>query len=173
MNLQALASLLPGVPAPQKAYFRMVAAAHAAEMDETAHTVLYSWRYNPRGEFGALYFSASPECAWREKLKQVHGRPQDLSPQAVGTFEVGLSRCLDLTAAKTLSALGLERERLILPDDFRETQELSRQARRLGFEALHAPSAVGADCVTLAVFKDKLAPPSYCLLKPGSVRPYP
>ncbi len=173
MNLKALPSLLPGVQTPKKAYFRIVAATHAAEMDETAHTVLYSWRYNPRGEFGVLYLSGSPECAWREKLKQVHGRPHDLPAQVVGTFEVGIFKCLDLTNAGVLTPLGLERERLILPGDFQETQELARQARRLGFEVLLAPSAVGADCVTLAVFKDKLAPPSYCLLKPGSVRSYP
>jgi hypothetical protein len=79
-------------------------------------------------------------------------------------FDVKLRRCLDLTSAKVLKALGLTREELVSPDDFTTPQAVSRAARKAGFEALIAPSAIGEDCETLVVFKEKLAPPSYCVL---------
>ena len=151
----------------------MIDARRTVEIDEIAHTVLYSWRYNPKGEFGALYLSSSPECCWREKLKQVQGRSADLPPQAVGRFDSNLSKCLDLTDEACRKALALTVDDLIQPADFATTQNLARQTRRAGFCALIAPSAIGADCRTLVVFKDRLAPPSYCTLTPNSIKPYP
>lgn len=173
MNLSAVAGLLPRAASLKKAYYRMIDARHMAEIDEIAHTVLYSWRYNPKGEFGVLYLSSSPECCWREKLKQVHGRAADLPPQVVGAFEVDLAKCLDLTHAACLTALTVSRDELVQPADFAATQDLARHARRAGFEAIIAPSAIGTDCRTLVVFKDKLVSPSYCVLKPGSIKAYP
>ena len=78
-----------------KTWYRMIDARYTIEIDEIAHTILYSGRYNPRGEFAVLYFSSSPECCWREKLKQVQGRASDLPPQAVGRFDCNLSKCLE------------------------------------------------------------------------------
>lgn len=151
----------------------MIDARYTAEIDEIAQTVLYSWRYNPKGEFGVLYLSSSPECCWREKLKQVHGRSDDLPPQAVGRFDCGLSKCLDLTEEASRGALSVSLDELLRPADFTTTQSLARQARRAGFEAIIAPSAIGADCKTLVVFKDKLVPPSFCTLTAGSIKAYP
>lgn len=151
----------------------MVDARYRSEIDETAHTVLYSWRYNPKGEFGVLYLSSSPDCAWREKLRQVHGRAEDLPPQAVGTFSVDLSRCLDLTNPQSRRQLDLSLETITQPNDFTTTQSLAREARLLGFEAIVAPSAAGEPCHSLVVFKDKLAPPAYCLCNLDSIVPHP
>jgi RES domain-containing protein len=146
---------------------------YASEIDEITHSILYSWRYNPKGEFGVLYLSVSPKCAYREKLKQVSGHEEDLLPQAVGSFRVDLARCLDLTNASFREKLGISREQLTLSFDFSMTQSIAREARNLGFEAIIAPSAIGTDCGTLVVFKDKLSPPSYCILDEKSIRPYP
>lgn len=173
MNLAGLAALLTRGAAADKAFYRMIDARHVAEIDETAQTVLHSWRYNPKGEFGVLYLSSSPECCWKEKLKQVHGRASDLAPQAVGRFDCNLSKCLDLTDAACRKALSVAVDELIQPADFTPTQSLAREARRAGFEAIIAPSAIGVDCKTLIVFKDKLVPPAYCTLTPGSIKPYP
>lgn len=163
MNLAAL-KRLAGVRPPQARWHRMVDARYEDSLDETAQTVLRPWRWNPAGEFAVLYLSASPDCCRREKLRQVGGNPDFLPPQVVGEFAVKLRRCLDLTSPKVLATLRLTREELIAPDDFTKPQAVARAARRLGFEALIAPSAVGPDCATLVVFKDKLAPPSFCIL---------
>lgn len=173
MKLAALPALLPGIAPPTRKYFRMVGAAHAADIDETAHTVLYSWRYNPKGEFAVLSLSSTPECAYREKLKQVGEDPRSLKPQVVATFTLRLARCLDLTDAATRRRLGVSLSQLVGPTDFTVIQALAREARKLGFEAIMAPSAIGDDCHSLVVFKDRLAPPSCCLLVKDSVSPYP
>ncbi len=133
-------------------------------MDETAQTVLRAWRWNPAGEFGVLYLSKSADCCRREKLRQVGGHPDFLPAQIVSEFDAKLRHCLDLTSPKVLKALSLTRAELISPEDFTRPQAVARAARRLGFEAMIAPSAVGLDCATLVVFKDKLAPPSSCVL---------
>lgn len=172
MNLSALKNLLPGAPPPSRTYYRLIDARHASEIDEIAHTILNSWRYNPKGEFGVLYLSTSPECAYREKLKQVHGRKQDLSPQVLGAFEVNLTKCLDLNSPSSLQTLDMSPDQLINPD-FPLTQAIAREARNLGFEAIIAPSAIGEDCRSLIVFKDKLVPPSYCICDKQAVHPYP
>ena len=173
MNLSALKKVLPGISSPFDRYYRMVNNIYASEIDEITHSILFSWRYNPKGEFGVLYLSINPECAYREKLKQVSGHKEDLLPQAVGSFRVKLTKCLDLTNSSFRKKLGISREQLIEPFDFSMTHSIAREARNLGFEAIIAPSAIGDDCSTLVVFKDKLNPPSYCILDEKSVQPYP
>lgn len=172
MNLAGLRNLFPGISSPSKKYYRMVSAHRKEEIDETAHTVLYSWRYNPKGEFAVLYLAKTPECACREKLKQVHGKKENLKPQAVGKFNVKLSKCLDLTNPKNREHLGLSVEDLIDPADFSATQSIAREARQVGFEAIIAPSAIGEDCYTIVIFKDKLQPPSYCICDKASIKTY-
>ena len=173
MNLSALNDLLPGAAPPAELYFRLVGAEYASQMDEIAQTVLRAWRYNPRGEFGVLYLSSSPECAYREKLKQVFGKKGHLKPQVVGRFSVNLSKCLHLTNPDCLATLAVTREQLIDPTDFSVTQGIAREARRIGFEAILAPAAIGEDCHSLVVFKDKLSPPASCICETASIRPYP
>jgi RES domain-containing protein len=163
LNLSALKELLPGGLPPEKIYYRVVNSHYAQEIDEITHTMHYSWRYNPSGEFGVLYLSSSANCAFQEKLRQVNGRKEDLPLQAAGRFRVKLN-CLDLTDRKTLKILEVNPLQLIDRRDFTTTQNISREARKLGFEGIAAPSAIGEECHTLVVFKDKLNPPSYCRL---------
>ena len=144
----------------------MVDARYKDSVDETAQTVLHAWRWNPAGEFAVLYLSKDADCCMREKLRQIGGNPNFLPPQFVGMFDVKLWHCLDLTSPKVLKALGLTREELISPDDFTKPQAVARAARQAGFEALIAPPAIGENCETLVVFKDKIAPPSSCILAP-------
>ncbi len=173
MNLNALKELLPGVPLSDDTYYRLVIASYAPQIDDIAQSILHSWRYNPKGEFGVLYLSMSPDCAYKEKLKQVHNNAQALLPQVIGKFNVRSTRCLDLTQPFFQDALGLSSSQLIDPDDFSVTQSVAREARNLGFEIIIAPSATGNDCKNLVVFRDRLNPPSYCIVDKQSIRPYP
>ncbi len=173
MNLSYLKKVLPGISAPSKRYYRIINAQYANEIEEIAHTVLFSWRYNPKGEFGVLYLSISPECAYREKLKQVNGHKSDLFSQVIGIFQVNLSKCLDLTDSSINQVLKVTIDQLIDPSDFTITQSIAREARKLGFEAIIAPSAVDEECSSLVVFKDKLNPPSSCMYDIQSIYPYP
>lgn len=165
MNLTALAGLMPGKRAPSHNYYRMVNEADASTIDEIGFSLLRGWRYNPKNDFGVLYLSVSPKCAYQEKLKQVGGRQQDLLPQVVGKYNASLNKCLDLSDASVLASLEISVEDLVHPDDYSSPVAISREARRLGFEAIIAPSAIGADCSSLVVYKDKLNPPSYCKLE--------
>lgn len=171
MNLAALPRLLPGVLLERKSCCRLVAKKYAEQMENTAHAVLYEWRYNPKGEFGVLYLSSSSDCAYREKLKQVQDRAEDLPSLAVGFFDLHL-QCLDVTDHDVRTALSIDLASLVHPTDFSVTHPLSREARRTGFDAIIAPSAIGGDCHSLVVFRDMLAPPSYCVLQKQTVRPY-
>lgn len=107
MNLNALKELLPGVSLSDDTYYRLVTASYAPKIDDIAQSILHSWRYNPHGEFGVLYLSMNPDCAYREKLKQVYNDAQSLPPQVVGKFNVMSARCLDLTQPSFQDTLAL------------------------------------------------------------------
>ena len=173
MNLNALKELLPGVSLSDDTYYRLVTASYAPKIDDIAQSILHSWRYNPHGEFGVLYLSMSPDCAYREKLKQVYNDAQSLPPQVVGKFNVMSARCLDLTQPSFQDTLALSPSQLIDLDDFSITQSIAREARNLGFEIIVVPSAIGDDCKNLVVFRDRLNPPSFCIVDKQSIRPYP
>ena len=170
MKLGFIGGLLPGSPSPDRIYFRVVNQAYASTIDDIGPSFIYGGRYNLRNEFGVLYLSSSQDCAVMEKLRQVKGRKDNLLPQIVADFHVKIQKCLDLLSRDTLEILGISREDLVRDSDFSVPQGISREARNVGFEALIAPSAVGES--TLVVFKDKLFPPSFCVLNPKSVKLY-
>jgi hypothetical protein len=169
----ALTNWRPVSPPLATEYYRLVNADYASDIDEIAQTILHSWRYNPKGEFGVLYLSSHPECAYRELLKRVFGKKQNLRPLVVGRFRIQLGKTLDLRDSGCRQALEVTLEQLIDPTDFSVTQSLAREARKNGFEAILAPSAIGEDCHNLVVFKDRLTPPSVCICDVNSIRPYP
>lgn len=145
---------------------------YGSTIDDIGPSFVYGGRYNVRDEFGVLYLSSSPPCAYSERLRQVGGRKGDLLPQVIATFEVKIKKCLNLFEENTRKELGIVLEDLTKDTDFLTPQSVAREARTAGFEALIAPSAVGKECQTLVVFKDRLSPPSYCLLKKGSLKPF-
>ena len=142
-------------------------------MDDIGPSFIYGGRYNIKNEFGVLYLSSSPQCAFSERLRQVKGRKDDLLPQVIATFEVKIQKCLNLFEKNIQRVIGVVWEDLTKDSDFLTPQSIAREARNAGFEALLAPSAVGKECQTLVVFKDRLSPPSYCLPKKGSLKPFP
>ena len=67
-------------------------------------------RFNPRGEFGALYVSLDPETPLRELLREAARVELDilpLLPRTLFALEVKLQRVLDLTDPVVHSSWGL------------------------------------------------------------------
>jgi RES domain-containing protein len=110
-------------------------------------------RYNPPGEFGAVYCSDSPELCLAERISNGgSGR------MAVVPVEVVLKRVLDLTSTSVREALGVPLEDLV-SDGHEVTRRLGVAARASGIEALLAPSARGPGR-NLVLFLDALDPSS-------------
>lgn len=116
-------------------------------------------RFNPAGEFGALYASLERETSIRElhRLAERLRIPmQELLPRTILTLDVHLQRVLDLTDVGVCQAWGLSAEDLT-SDDVGTCQEVGRSAWRAGYEAIRFPSATGTG-TNLAVFLDRLHP---------------
>jgi RES domain-containing protein len=109
-------------------------------------------RYNPPGEFGALYCSDSRELCLREEATHGEGTVH------VMPIEVSLELVLDLADPRLCRALDVAHAELVA-EDHRTTRELGRIAREAGFEALLAPAA-GGPGRNLVVFLNRLAPGS-------------
>lgn len=82
----------------------------------------------------------------------------DLAPRDLVSIEVSLSKVLDLTDKKILEQIGIN-ENEIVGNNISLCLEISRRARRAGFEAILAPSATKKGAV-LVVFPDRLRPAS-------------
>jgi len=164
VNLAAVQTLFPGVEAPRKSYYRVIGKEFAATIDDIGPSFLNGGRFNPKHEFGVLYLSVSPACCNQERARQFPAGTGFFRPFVTARFRVDLRRCLDLTRPEFLEDLAVQRADLLMDNDYVLPQAIAREARRVGFDALIAPSAASDRCQNLVVFKDKLTPPSYCLL---------
>jgi RES domain-containing protein len=115
-------------------------------------------RYNPAGEFGALYTSLGPTTA-REEVrkglqKEVGLRRRKPSPRLY-KLAVQKVRVLDLTDSEVLARLGWQHASLVRTDvrAWENTQELGRAARNAGCEAILAPSAARPGFKNLIIFE--------------------
>lgn len=119
-------------------------------------------RFNPRGEFGALYVSLDSATA-RAELKRRAARtgvaPEDLLPRVLLVVVVELGRVLDLGDPEERARWGLD-EGSLAGDDHRPCQEVGRAARREGYEAILYPSVARPRGTNLVVFLDRLHPGS-------------
>lgn len=143
-----------------KEFFRLVLESDKAEILEIWPSQTHGWRFNPAGEFGALYLSESPSACAKEVGRHI----PDVSafkdrPRVLGTIGVYLQKCLDLTDIAVLSALGVT-EDSVLEDDSAVAITVAREARRAGFEGVLYHSVVNPNFVNLALFKDCLLPRS-------------
>ena len=117
---------------------------------------LYGGRYNPKGEFGALYCGETPAICSAETRKATRGRA--LGPFILAEIHIEVHRVLDLTDPDILHALRIRREDLATPD-WGLTQELGRLAHAAGLEGLLVPSAA-VPGKNLILFLDHLDPAS-------------
>jgi RES domain-containing protein len=137
-------------------FFRLVPSFHADAISETGPSFANGGRFNPRGEFGALYLSEVPEISWKETLKKYGDRAQDVPAQSIGVFELDVQKGLDLTDEKVLKALGVTLEDITQPADHYLTQMIAA-AWSLGIEAIKFPSSIDPRYFNVAVFVDHLS----------------
>lgn len=119
-------------------------------------------RFNPAGEFGALYLSREKGTAIAE-LKRRAARTgidrEELLPRVLLVVEAELQKVLDLTNPEIRSSWGLTAADLG-SDDHRPCREVAHAAREAGYEAILFPSAADESGRNLAVFSDRLRPGS-------------
>jgi RES domain-containing protein len=140
-------------------------------------------RFNPPGEFGALYTSLESATAAQEMARGLRQRgidPQQFPEGAwwVYELEVELESVLDLTDPNVLERIGIQQDSLT-GAEINATREIAAQAREQGFEALLVPSAAVPSSKNLVVFLDRLEarpnvvssrPVAYTSLRPKARR---
>jgi len=115
---------------------------------------IHGGRWNPPDSFPVLYTAPDPATCLAElaRAAALQGlRPVDLLPRVLVSYEVQLSRVLDMTDAEVLAALNLRPEQL-LTDDLRRTRAIGAAALFVGFEAIRAESAARRGAVALPIF---------------------
>lgn len=120
------------------------------------------YRFNVRGEFGAIYVSDTVETSLRELdhwAAKAGLTRKELLPRVMLTLELVAEQVLDLTDPDTADAWGLTPSSLE-SDDYADCQEVAQAARNSAYEAILYPSA-RADGENFAVFLDRLKPGSH------------
>lgn len=118
-------------------------------------------RFNPPGEFGAIYVAVERDTALHELARQaalLGFAVDELLPRTMLRLRLHVRRVLDLTDETVCNAWGLPGTDMsqLLHDD---CWEIARAARRSGYEAIRFCSATGSG-VCLAVFMDRFSPGS-------------
>ena len=144
---------IAGLTAGRRLEGRFWRAVDGAKPLDTNGTLAGGGRYNPPGEFGALYCSDSPEQASSEKAAQAADQPVRLVP-----IDVALAFVLDLSDPFCRASF-LLRESDLTGRDHELTRRIGRAARAVGLEALLVPAAQGLGR-NLVVFLDRLLPAS-------------
>lgn len=102
----------------------------------SAHSHSAGGRWNPPGEFGALY-TATDEAGIEGGMERAAAKrgitARDLLPRDIVTLSVSLQRVLDLTDPANLRALGTSAHDLI-DDRYERTWDLARAAFGAGSE---------------------------------------
>lgn len=131
-------------------WHRFIAESHREDADSDRGALEHGGRYNPRGEFGALYLSDTETACRAEMQRRVGIRPRYWHAH----IRVRVRKALDLTDASTLDKLGISQASLVFMD-WLLPQDIALAARRAGFNALIVPSAAGGHR-NVVVFKDLL-----------------
>jgi len=132
---------------PTKAY-RGVVHRHIPEGGDAAATSFSrsaGGRWNPPGEFGALYTTTDEDDIEREMERAAEKRgitPKDLMPRDIVTISVFLQKVLDLTDPAVLHALKFNPDELT-EGTYERTRDLARAIFKAGIEGIVVPSAIG------------------------------
>lgn len=119
-------------------------------------------RFNPAGEFGAVYVALDEETALAELGRRIDrtGLPRKhFRPRMMLRLRAGLGRVLDLTDPGVRTEWGVSADEIRAPD-WAAAQGIARRAREEGYTAIRFPSAAGAG-ENLAIFLDRLGPDEY------------
>jgi RES domain-containing protein len=117
-------------------------------------------RYNPPGDFGALYAALEPETAAAEVARGLRLRGVDPAGFAADDWweyeiELRAAPMLDLTDSDTLARLSLSLDALTAADAAL-TREIGAKAHRAGYAGLLVPSAARPGARNLVIFLDRL-----------------
>lgn len=132
---------LPIVTLQHRHFWRCLPKQYVRTVLEAGPSFTRQRRYSVRGEFGALYFSASRELS----LSEVESRAgQDSEVMSCVEFEITVDRLVDLTRPETRTALRVQLEDLIRPrtskDAYEIPQSIARQVYQERLNGLLSPS---------------------------------
>lgn len=129
-------------PLPVKGcYYRSVFLEHQNEILSTQSSLKRGGRYNPRGEFGALYAGENEAVCKAEVSRRIGN--DFAAPQIISKLKISLAKVLDLTKPANLKALNVKKEDLTTDrtkGGWDLTHNIARLAYRGGYEAIIAPS---------------------------------
>lgn len=140
--------------------FRHSAARYATVDEGTLEASMRAGgRFNPSGEFGAVYVALDEETALAELGRRIDrtGLPREhFRPRIMLHLRARLAHVLDLTDPEVRNRLGVAVEE-VSGLDWGCAQELGREARAQGYTAIRFPSSTGRG-ENLAIFLDRLGP---------------
>jgi len=127
------------------------------DVGATSFSRFVGGRWNPPGEFGALYTTTDEHDIEREMERAAEKRgitPRDLLPRDIVTIAVSLHKVLDLTDPAILRAIKFNGEELT-EDTYERTCDLARAVFKAGIEGIVVPSAIGRG-KNLVIFSENL-----------------
>lgn len=142
----------------QGQFSRLVSATHRERVLSLEGSLQYGGRYNPPGEFGAIYLGESEAVCQAEMERAAHHRGA-LRSMVLARVEVRLHKVADLRDAGTLEALGARSADILHATDYSTPRRLARLLRAAGAEGLLVPS-VTEKGFNLVIFPENLSPDS-------------
>ncbi|MBI4759311.1 MAG: RES family NAD+ phosphorylase, partial [Chloroflexi bacterium] len=139
----------------QGQFSRLVSATHREHVLSTEGSLQYGGRYNPPGEFGAIYLGESEAVCQAEMERAAHHRGA-LRPMVLARVQVRLHKVADLRDAGTLQALGTRAGDILHATDYSTPRRLARLLRAAGAEGLLVPSVTGKGS-NLVIFPENLS----------------
>jgi RES domain-containing protein len=136
-------------------WYRTVKNKYRKKVDSPEGSARVDGRYHTTDEDMVIYLSDSPTLSMNESSKAFQTVPLKESAWFTATFKVDLKRVLDLTDPDSLNRLGVTPADLVQPKPggYRLPQEIAKEARANGFEAMLAPtSRPGMSGKNLVVF---------------------
>ena len=115
-------------------------------------------RWNPQGEFEALYTAETEDGLYLELNRAAAKRgifPADLRPRDVVILSVTLGKVVDLTDPKVLEKLSIATDDLV-EESFKNTHRLARVFFREKVEGIIVPSAADKSKKNLVIFSKNL-----------------
>lgn len=141
MTRRAQEAGLPVVALRHRHFWRCIPRQYLATALEAGPSFTRQRRYSVRGEFSALYFSASRELSRTEVASRTG---QDSEAMSCVEFEITTDRLVDLTRPGTRNALQIRLEDLVRPrvsaGAYDVPQRIARRVYQEGFGGLLVPS---------------------------------
>ena len=133
------------VKVERKKFYRTVWADSADTILETGPSFNGGGRFNPQGQFGALYFSEDQNIAHAEWLRE--RTREEAGPSVTVAFEIALAKVLDLKTGPDSQRIDWR------SGGYQKPQEIAAEAYHAGAEGVLYHSAKSQDEVeNLAVF---------------------